>query len=117
MHYTKLVNERESIINTKDGLLSDIKNLDDTVQGVERIQQEILGTLKSSDKDTIHCFDDVASKLMLSDESRQRLIQFLYVCNYLNQCRERLLYDALQVQKAVVMSDAFRNNMQLLSKY
>ena len=114
----QLVNERESIINTKDGLLSDIKNLDDTVQGVERIQQEILGTLKSSDKDTIHCFDDVASKLMLSDESRAEAhTAFLYVCNYLNQCRERLLYDALQVQKAVVMSDAFRNNMQLLSKY
>ena len=114
----QLVNERESIINTKDGLLSDIKNLDGTVQGVERTQQEILGTLKSSDKDTIHCFDDVASKLMLSDESRAEAhTAFLYVCNYLNQCRERLLYDALQVQKAVVMSDAFRNNMQLLSKY
>ena len=114
----QLVNERESIINTKDGLLSDIKNFDCTVQGVEKTQQEILGTLKSSDKDTIHCFDDVASKLMLSDESRAEAhTAFLYVCNYLNQCRERLLYDALQVQKAVVMSDAFRNNMQLLSKY
>ena len=114
----QLVNERESIINTKDGLLSDIKNLDGTVQGVEKTQQEILGTLKSSDKDTIHCFDDVASKLMLSDEARAEAhTAFLYVCNYLNQCRERLLYDALQVQKAVVMSDAFRNNMQLLSKY
>ena len=55
---------------------------------------------------------------MLSDESRAEAhTAFLYVCNYLNQCRERLLYDALQVQKAVVMSDAFRNNMQLLSKY
>ena len=39
MHYTKLFNERESIINTKDGLLSDIKNLDGTVQGVEKTQQ------------------------------------------------------------------------------
>ena len=29
----QLFNERESIINTKDGLLSDIKNLDGTVQG------------------------------------------------------------------------------------
>ena len=114
----QLVNERESIINTKDGLLSDIKNLDDTVQGVERIQQEILGTLKSSGEDTIHYFDDIASKLMSSDEDRTEAhTAFLYVCNYLNESRERLLYDALQVQKAVVMSDAFRKNMQLLSQY
>ena len=114
----QLVNERESIINTKEGLLSDIKNLDSTVQGVERTQQEILGTLKSSGKDTIHCFDDIASKLMSSDEDRAEAhTAFLYVCNYLNESRERLLYDALQVQKAVVMSDAFRKNMQLLSQY
>ena len=114
----QLVDERESIINTKDGLLSDIKNLDGTVQGVEKAQQEILCTLKSSDKDTIHCFDDVASKLMLSDEDRAEAhTAFLYVCNYLNECRERLLYDALQLQKAVIMSDAFRKNMQLLSQY
>lgn len=39
------------------------------------------------------------------------------MCNYLNECRERLLYDALQLQKTVVMSDAFRKNMQLLSQY
>ena len=114
----QLVNERESIINTKDGLLSDIKNLDGTVQGVEKTQQEILGTLKSSGKDTIHCFDDIASKLMSSDEDRTEAhTAFLYVCNYLNESRERLLYDALQLQKAVVMSDAFRKNMQLLSQY
>ena len=114
----QLVNERESIINTKDGLLSDIKNLDGTVQGVERTQQEILGTLKSSGKDTIHCFDDIVSKLMSSDEDRAEAhTACLYVCNYLNESRERLLYDALQVQKAVVMSDAFRNNMKLLSQY
>ena len=114
----QLVNARESIINTKDGLLSDIKNLDGTVQGVEKTQQEILGTLKSSGKDTIHCFDDIVPKLMSSDEDRAEAhTAFLYVCNYLNESRERLLYDALQVQKAVVMSDAFRNNMQLLSKY
>lgn len=114
----QLVNERESIINTKDGLLYDIKNLDGTVQGVEKTQQEILGTLKSSGKDSIHCFDDIASKLMSSDEDRAEAhTAFLYVCNYLNECRERLLYDALQLQKAVVMSDAFRKNMQLLSQY
>ena len=114
----QLVNERESIINMKDGLLSDIKNLDDTVQGVERIQQDILGTLKSSGEDTIHCFDDIVSKLMSSDEDRAEAhTVFLYVCNYLNESRERLLYDALQVQKAVVMSDAFRNNLKLLSQY
>ena len=114
----QLVNERETIINTKDGLLSDIKNLDGTVQGVEKTQQEILGTLKSSGKDTIHCFDDIGSKLMSSDENRADAhTSFLYVCNYLNESRERLLYDALQVQKAVVMSDAFRNNLKLLSQY
>ena len=114
----QLVNERESIINTKDGLLSDIKNLDGTVQGVEKTQQEILGTLKSSGKDTIHCFDDIALKLMSSDEDRAEAhTAFLYVCNYLNESRERLLYDALQLQKAVVMSDAFRNNLKLLSQY
>ena len=114
----QLVNERESIINTKDGLLSDVKNLDGTVQGVEKTQQEILGTLKSSGKDTIHCFDDIAAKLMSSDEDRAEAhTAFLYVCNYLNESRERLLYDALQVQKAVVMSDAFRNNLKLLSQY
>ena len=114
----QLVNERESIINTKDGLLSDIKNLDGTVQGVEKTQQEILGTLKSSGKDTIHCFDDIVSKLMSSDEDRAEAhTAFLYVCNYLNESRERLLYDALQVQKAIVMSDAFRNNLKLLSQY
>ena len=114
----QLVNERESIINTKDSLLADIKEIDGTVQGVKKTQQEILGTLKSSDKDTIHCFDDIASKLMSSDEDRAEAhTAFLYVCNYLNESRERLLYDALQVQKAVVMSDAFRNNMKLLSQY
>ena len=114
----QLVNERESIINTKDGLLSDIKNLDGTVQGIEKTQQEILGTLKSSGKDTIHCFDDIASKLMSSDEDRAEAhTAFLYVCNYLNESRERLLYDALQVQKTIVMSDAFRNNLKLLSQY
>ena len=114
----QLVNERESIINTKDGLLSDIKNLDGTVQGVEKTQQEILGTLKSSGKDTIHCFDDIALKLMSSDGDRAEAhTAFLYVCNYLNESRERLLYDALQLQKAVVMSDAFRNNLKLLSQY
>ena len=114
----QLVNERESIINTKDSLLADIKEIDGTIQKAEKIQQEILGTLKSSGKDTIHCFDDIESKLMLSDEDRvEAHTAFLYVCNYLNECRERLLYDALQLQKAVVMSDAFRKNMQLLSQY
>ena len=114
----QFVNERESIINTKDSLLADIKDIDGTIQKAEKIKQEILGTLKSSGKDTIHCFDDIESKLMLSDEDRAEAhTAFLYVCNYLNGCRERLLYDALQLQKAVVMSDAFRKNMQLLSQY
>lgn len=114
----QLVNERESIINTKDSLLVDIKDIDGTIQKAEKTQQEMLGTLKTSSKDTIHCFDDIASKLMLSDEDRAEAhTAFLYVCNYLNECRERLLYDALQLQKAVVMSDAFRKNMQLLSQY
>lgn len=114
----QLVNERESIINTKDSLLADIKDIDVTIQKAEKIKQEILGTLKSSGKDTIHCFDDIESKLMLSDEDRAEAhTAFLYVCNYLNECRERLLYDAFQLQKAVVMSDAFRKNMQLLSQY
>lgn len=114
----QLVNERESIINTKDSLLADIKVIDGTIQKAEKTQQEILGTLKSSGKDTIHCFDDIESKLMLSDEDRAEAhTAFLYVCNYLNECRERLLYDALQLQKAVIMSDAFRKNMQLLSQY
>ena len=114
----QLVNERESIINTQDSLLTDIKEIEDTAQEVEKTQQEILSTLKTTSKDTIHCFDDIASKLMSSDEDRAEAhTAFLYVCNYLNECRERLLYDALQLQKAVVMSDAFRKNMQLLSQY
>lgn len=114
----KLVNERESIINTKDGLLFDIKELDGTVQNAEHIQQDILDTLKTDNKDTLHCFDDIASNLMSPDEDRAEAhTAFLYMCNYLNECREHLLYDALQLQKAVVMSDAFRKNMQLLSQY
>lgn len=114
----QLVNERESIINTKDSLLAEIKDIDGTIQKAEKTQQEILGTIKSSGKDTIHCFDDIESKLMSSDENRAEAhTAFLYVCNYLNECKERLLYDALQLQKAVVMSDAFRKNMQLLSHY
>lgn len=114
----QLVNERESIINTKDSLLADIKEIDGTIQKAEKTQQEMLGTLKTSSKDTIYCFDDIASKLMSSDDDRAEAhTAFLYVCNYLNECRERLLYDALQLQKAVVMSDAFRKNMQLLSQY
>lgn len=114
----QLVNERESIINTKDSLLADIKDIDGTIKKAEKTQQEILGTIKSSGKDIIHCFDDIESKLMSSDEDRAEAhTAFLYVCNYLNECRERLLYDALQLQKAVVMSDAFRKNMQLLSQY
>lgn len=114
----QLVNERESIINTKDSLLAEIKDIDGTIQKAEKTQQEILGTIKSSGKDTIHCFDDIGSKLMSSDENRADAhTSFLYVCNYLNECRERLLYDALQLQKAVVMSDTFRKNMQLLSQY
>nr|WP_252894000.1 hypothetical protein [Veillonella denticariosi] len=114
----QLVNERESIINTKEGLLADIKGFDNTLQKIEETQQDILGTLKISTKDSIHCFGDISSKLMSSDEDRAEAhTAFLYVCNYLNECRERLLYDALQLQKAVVMSDAFRKNMQLLSQY
>ena len=114
----QLVNERESIINRKDSLLADIKDIDGTIQKAEKTQQEILGTIKSSGKDSIHCFDDIALKLMSSDEDRAEAhTAFLYVCNYLNECRERLLYDALQLQKAVVMSDAFRKNMKLLSLY
>ncbi len=114
----QLVNERESITNTKDDLLFDIKGLDGSVQELDKTQQEILGVLKTTSKDTIHCFDDIASKLMSSDDDRAEAhTAFLYVCNYLNECRERLLYDALQLQKAVVMSDAFRKNMQLLSQY
>lgn len=114
----QLVNERESIINRKDSLLADIKDIDGTIKKAEKTQQEILGTIKSSGKDTIHCFDDIESKLMSSDEDRAEAhTVFLYVCNYLNECRERLLYDALQLQKVVVMSDAFRKNMQLLSQY
>ena len=114
----QLVNERESIIHTKDGLLSEIKSLDGTVQEVKQTQQELLDTLNVSTKDTIHCFDDIKTKLMSSDVDRSEAhTAFLYVCNYLNECRERLLYDALQLQKAVVMSDAFRKNMQLLSEY
>ena len=55
---------------------------------------------------------------MSPDEDRAEAhTAFLYMCNYLNECREHLLYDALQLQKAVVMSDAFRKNMQLLSQY
>lgn len=112
------VNEREAIINTKDGLLSDIKKLDSTVLEIEATQQDIQGKLKNNDKDTIQCFDDIASKLMSSGEDRvEAHTSFLYVCSYLNECRERLLFDALQLQKAVVMSDAFRKNMQLLSQY
>lgn len=112
------VNEREAIINTKDGLLSDIKKIDSTVLETEATQQDIQGKLKNNDKDTIQCFDDIASKLMSSGEDRAEAhTSFLYVCNYLNECRERLLYDALQLQKTVVMSDAFRKNMQLLSQY
>ena len=114
----QLVNEHESIINRKDSLLADIKDIDGTIKKAEKTQQEILGTIKSSSKDSIHCFDDIALKLMSSDEDRAEAhTAFLYVCNYLNECRERLLYDALQLQKAVVMSDAFRKNMQLLSQY
>ena len=114
----QLVNEHESIINTKDSLLAEIKDIDGTIQKAEKTQQEILGTIKSSGKDTIHCFDDIGSKLMSSDENRADAhTSFLYICNYLNECRERLLYDALQLQKAVVMSDTFRKNMQLLSQY
>ena len=114
----QLVNERESMINTKDSLLIDIKEIEGTAQEVEKTQQEILGTLKTTSKDTIHCFDDIASKLMSSDDDRAEAhTVFLYVCNYLNECRESLLYDALQLQKAVVMSDAFRNNLKLLSQY
>ena len=114
----QLVNERESIINRKEGLLSDIKRLDSSILEAEKTQQEILDTLKPSGKDTLYCFDDIGSKLMSSDEDRAEAhTAFLYVCNYLNECRERLLYDALQLQKAVVMSDAFRNNMKLLSQY
>lgn len=114
----QLVNERESIINRKDGLLADIKDIDGTIQKAEKKQQELLGTLKTTSKDMIHCFDDIASKLISSDEDRAEAhTAFLYVCNYLNECRERLLYDALQLQKAVVMSDAFKNNMKLLGQY
>ena len=114
----QLVNKRESIINRKDSLLADIKEIDGTIQKAEKTQQEILGTIKSSGKDMIHCFDDIESKLMSSDKDRAEAhTAFLYVCNYLNECRERLLYDALQLQKTVVMSDAFRKNMQLLSQY
>lgn len=114
----QLVNERESIINTKDSLLADIKDIDGTIKKAEKTQQEILGTIKSSGKDTIHCFDDIESKLMSFNGGRAEAhTAFLYVCNYLNECRERLLYDALQLQKVVVMSDAFRKNMQLLSQY
>lgn len=114
----QLVNESESMINRKDSLLADIRVIDGTIRKAEKTQQEILGTLKTSSKDTIHCFDDIASKLMSSDDDRAEAhTAFLYVCNYLNECRERLLYDALQLQKAVVMSDAFRKNMQLLSQY
>ena len=114
----QLVNERESIINTKDGLLADIKGFDNTLQKIEETQQDILGTLKISTKDSIHCFDDISSKLMSADMDRAEAhTAFLYVCNYLNECRERLLYDALQLQKTVVMNDAFRKNMQLLSQY
>lgn len=114
----QLVNERESIINTKDGLLADIKGLDNTLQKIEETQQDILGILKTDNKDTIHCFDDIVSNLMSLHEDRAEAhTAFLYMCNYLNECRERLLYDALQLQKAVVVSDAFRKNMQLLSQY
>ena len=114
----QLVNERESIINTKDGLLADIKEFDNTLQKIEETQQDILGTLKISTKASIHCFDDIVSNLMSPDEDRAEAhTAFLYMCNYLNECREHLLYDALQLQKAVVMSDAFRKNMQLLSQY
>lgn len=114
----QLVNERESIINTKDGLLADIKGLDNTLQKIEETQQDILGILKTDNKDTIHCFDDIVSNLMSLHEDRAEAhTAFLYLCNYLNECRERLLYDALQLQKAVVVSDAFRKNMQLLSQY
>lgn len=114
----QLVNERESIINRKDSLLADIKDIDGTIKKAEKTQQEILGTIKSSGKDTIHCFDDIESKLMSFNGGRAEAhTAFLYVCNYLNECRERLLYDALQLQKVVVMSDAFRKNMQLLSQY
>ena len=94
----QLVNERESIINRKDGLLANIKDIDGTIQKAEKKQQELLGTLKTTSKDTIHCFDDIGSKLMSSDEGRAEAhTAFLYVCNYLNECRERLLYDALQL--------------------
>ena len=114
----QLVNERESIINTKDGLLADIKGFDNTLQKIEETQQDILGTLKISTKASIHCFDDIVSNLMSPDEDRAEAhTAFLYMCNYLNECREHLLYDALQLQKAVVMSNAFRKNMQLLSQY
>ena len=88
----QLVNERESIINTKDGLLADIKGLDNTLQKIEETQQDILGILKTDNKDTIHCFDDIVSNLMSLHEDRAEAhTAFLYMCNYLNECRERFI--------------------------
>lgn len=74
------VNEREAIINTKDGLLSDIKNLEITILEIEATQQDIQGKLKNNDKDTIQCFDDIASKLTSSGGDRAEAHTSFYMC-------------------------------------
>ena len=74
------VNEREAIINTKDGLLSDIKNLEITILEIEATQQDIQGKLKNNDKDTIQCFDNIASKLTSSGGDRAEAHTSFYMC-------------------------------------
>lgn len=45
----QLVNEHESIINRKDSLLADIKDIDGTIKKAEKTQQEICSDPKKLD--------------------------------------------------------------------
>ena len=103
-------------------LESECKTLQENIVDIKAVQGKLCQTLQLSNKDNITCFDTVESSYGVSrnkDESAyiSAHTAYLYVCDYINECREQLFFDALQVQKAVAISKPFRKNMQLLSSY
>lgn len=122
---TKVVEElaiKKNLIMERGHMKEESDQLVNEVEYILKEQESINSILNIAKGNSISCFDTIESIYGISREEDEELYKsvhtsYLYICDYLNECREQLFFDALQVQKAVAISKPFRDNMKLLSDY
>lgn len=111
--------EKDILILDCQNLEKNIKKSDSNIVDMYVKQEDIKKQLHLDKEQDIQIFDDIESYIgnSIGEEYKNWHIAALYVTTYINECREELLYDALQLQKAIVLSKPFRHNMNILFKY